>query len=154
MRVNDLILAIVVIIGAVALAAAASTLPPIPGQKFGADVFPMVTAAGLFLCGVVLAGQTLRAGAGPLASLGWAREGAASLRALGTLAAVVLYIVLAPLAGFVVASTAMLLVLFLLLKVRPLVAGPVALFATLCIYYAFAHGLRVPLPRGIIEGWI
>ena len=154
MRVNDLILAIVVIIGAAALAAAAWALPPIPGQKFGADVFPLVTAAGLFLCGLVLGGQALGAGAGPLASLGWAREGAAALRALGTLAAVVLYIVLAPLVGFVAASTAMLLVLFLSLKVRPVVAGPVGLLASLCIYYAFAHGLRVPLPRGFIEGLI
>ncbi|OYW34669.1 MAG: hypothetical protein B7Z41_01405 [Rhizobiales bacterium 12-66-7] len=47
MRVNDLILAIAVMIGAAALAAAASTLPPIPGQKFGADVFPMAISGGL-----------------------------------------------------------------------------------------------------------
>ena len=154
MRVNDLVLAILVMIGAAALAAAASTLPPIPGQKFGADVFPMVTAVGLFLCGLVLAVQAIRAGPGPVASLGWAREWPAMMRALGTLGAIALYIVLAPLSGFVVASTVLLLALFLMLKVRPMVAGPVALFATLCVYYAFAHGLRVPLPRGIIESML
>ncbi|MFG1422719.1 tripartite tricarboxylate transporter TctB family protein [Roseixanthobacter liquoris] len=154
MRVNDLILAIAVMIGAAALAAAASTLPPIPGQKYGADVFPLAISAGLFLCGLVLAVQSLRAGAGPALMLGWAREMPALLRAAGTLAAVALYMVLAPLTGFIIASTAMLMVLFLMLKVRPLAAVPVALIATLCVYYSFAHGLRVPLPRGLIEGML
>ncbi|MFG1464122.1 tripartite tricarboxylate transporter TctB family protein [Xanthobacter sp. DSM 24535] len=154
MRVNDLILAILVMVGAAALAAAASTLPPIPGQKFGADVFPTAISGGLFLCGLVLAVQSLRAGAGAAFALGWAREASTLLRACGTLATVALYMVLAPLTGFIVAATLMLLTLFLMLKVRPVVAAPVAIIATLCVYYSFAHGLRVPLPRGLIEGML
>jgi len=154
MRVNDLILALLVMVGAVALATVASTFPPIPGQQYGADVFPIAIALGLFLCGALVAIQALRAGAGPALSLSWASEPGAAVRVGGTLAVVVLYILLAPFTGFIPAATLALIGLFLLLRVPVRTAVPVAVLSALCIFYAFAHLLRVPLPRGLIEGFL
>ncbi|OYX89315.1 MAG: hypothetical protein B7Y84_05675 [Azorhizobium sp. 32-67-21] len=151
MRVNDLFLAIMVLIGAAALAVAASALPPIPGQNYGAEVFPLAVAGGLFLCGLLLGAQALRAGAGPVFALGWAREKAALARAAAPIAAVLAYVVLAPRIGFIPAATLLLLPLLLMLKTRAVVAFPVAIATALVTYYAFSHGLRVPLPRGVIE---
>jgi len=154
MRVNDLILALMVMVGGVALAAVASTFPPIPGQQYGADVFPIAIALGLFLCGGLLAITTLRAGAGPVLSMSWAAEPGAAVRVGGTLALVLAYIVLSPLIGFNPAASLALFGMFLLLRVPVRTAVPVAVIAALGIYYAFAHLLRVPLPRGVIEGFL
>lgn len=154
MRVNDLILALLVLIGAVALGAAARTFPPIPGQQYGADVFPLAIAGGLFLCGAWLAFTTLRNGAGRMVSLSWAVEPGSAMRVGGTLVLVALYMVATPTLGFIAASTLVLIGLFLLLKVRLRVAVPVAAIASVCVFYAFAHLLRVPLPRGLIEGFL
>ena len=154
MRLNDLILAVMVLIGAAALAAAASALPPIPGQNYGAEVFPLAVAGGLFLCGLLLGAQALREGAGPLFVLGWARERAALARAGAPIAAVLAYVVLAPRIGFVGAATLLLLPLLLMLKTRVVIAVPVAVVTALVTYYAFSRGLRVPLPRGALEAWL
>ncbi|GGF83759.1 tripartite tricarboxylate transporter TctB [Azorhizobium oxalatiphilum] len=154
MRVNDLILAIMVIVGGVALAAAASRLPPIPGQAYGAEVFPLLTAVGLILCGFALGAQALRSGAGPAIALGWARERAALMRAAAPVAAVIAYMLLAPRLGFVLATALMTGGLFVLLRVRVVVAIPLAIVVAVITYYSFAYGLRVPLPRGLVEGWL
>lgn len=154
MKVNDLVLAALVILGAVVLATVSLTLPPIPGQAYGADVFPMAIAAGLLLCGWVLAAGAVKTGAGRALTVTWAKEPGAPARVLGTLVLVALYIWLSPLLGFVLASVLLLLGLFALLRVAVRVALPSAVIAALGLYYVFAHGLRVPLPRGLIEGWI
>ncbi|MEW6254337.1 MAG: tripartite tricarboxylate transporter TctB family protein [Pseudomonadota bacterium] len=154
MKVNDLILAALVILGAVALATVSLTLPPIPGQAYGADVFPMAIAVGLLLCGWVLAARSVKAGAGRAVTLTWFKEPGAPTRVLGTLALVALYIWLSPLLGFVLASVLMLMGLFALLRVKITLALPSAVISALALYYVFAYGLRVPLPRGLIEGWI
>lgn len=154
MRVSDLVLGLLFLVGAAALFAAASTLPPIPGQKYGADVFPVLTAAGLAACGFILTVGSIRAGPFPLIEATWVREPGSSFRAAATIALVVAYIVLAPLAGFVVTATGVLLGLFLLVRVRPVVAAPVALGSALAIYLSFNLLLRVPLPRGLVEGML
>ena len=154
MKVNDLILAALVIMGAVALATVSLTLPPIPGQAYGADVFPMAIAVGLLLCGWILAARSVKGGVGQALTLTWAREPGAPTRVLGTLGLVALYIWLSPLLGFVLASVLMLMGLFVLLRVQMVLAVPSAVISSLALYYVFAYGLRVPLPRGLIEGWI
>ncbi|MFS8036419.1 tripartite tricarboxylate transporter TctB family protein [Xanthobacter sp. AM11] len=151
MRFSDLILGLVLIAGAALLFAAASTLPPIPGQKYGADVFPVLTAAGLAACGFILSVGAIRAGPFPLAAATWVREPGAPFRAVATIALVIAYMVLAPLIGFVPTATLVLFGLFSVVRVRPAVAVPVAVGAALIIYFSFNLLLRVPLPRGLVE---
>ncbi len=98
--------------------------------------------------------QALRAGAGPLLQLGWARERAALLRAAAPVAAVFVYIWLAPRTGFIIAGTVMLLPLLLMLRTRVVIAIPAAILTSLVTYTPSPTRLRVPLPRGIIEGML
>lgn len=154
MRVNDLVLSVLVLAAAAALAAVSFTLPPIPGQRFGAAVFPLTVACGAALCGVILAVGALRAGAGPAVSLSWVQEKGALPRVAVTLALIGFYILVAPLLGFVATAILTLLGLFLVLRVPLPVGIPVAAVTALAVYFAFANLLRVPLPRGFIEGWL
>lgn len=152
MRVNDLVLAVLVLLGAAVLAAAAWTLPPIPGQRYGAGVFPLAIAGGLFLCGAWLALSSLRSGPGRVISLSWAAQPGAAARVGGTLVLVMIYILAAPVIGFIAAAILVLFALFMLLRVPPAPAAAVSVVAAVAVFYAFAHLLRVPLPRGLIEG--
>lgn len=154
MRVSDLIVGLLVLIGAAALYAAASTFPPIPGQQYGADVFPTLTAAGLAACGFLLCLGAVRAGPFPLAQATWIREPGALPRALATIALTAAYLVLTPLLGFILAASLVLIGLFLIVRVRLKVAVPVALATAIVTWWSFAYGLRVPLPRGLIEGYL
>ncbi|TCT06588.1 tripartite tricarboxylate transporter TctB family protein [Aquabacter spiritensis] len=154
MRVNDLVLAVLVLAGACVLAGAAWTLPPIPGQHYGAAVFPLAIAGGLFLCGVVLGLGALRGARVPFVTRTWAAEPGAAWRVAATLSAIIFYMLAAPSLGFIATSALVLLGLFLLLGVRLPVAAAAAGIASLCVFYAFAHLLRVPLPHGLVEGWL
>lgn len=154
MRVNDLILSLLVLLAAAALAAVSLTLPPIPGQRFGAAVFPLTVACGAALCGVILAVGALRAGTGPAVSLSWVQERGALPRVAATLVLVVFYILAAPVLGFLATAILTLLALFLVLRVPIVIAVPVAAVTAAGVYFAFANLLRVPLPRGFIEGWL
>lgn len=152
MRFSDLILGLLLLAGAAVLFAAAATLPPIPGQNYGADAFPLLTAAGLAACGLILSVGSVRAGPFPLVRATWIEEPGAGLRAGATIALVIADIVLAPLIGFVPAATLVLTGLFLLLRIHPLKAVAIAAAAAVATYLAFSLLLRVPLPRGLVEG--
>ncbi|MEP9354099.1 tripartite tricarboxylate transporter TctB family protein [Xanthobacter sp. KR7-65] len=152
MRFSDLVLGLLLIAGAALLFAAAAHLPPVPGQDYGAAVFPVLTAAGIAGCGFILAVGSVRAGPFPLAQATWIREPGAGLRAAATIGLVVADIVLAPLIGFVLAATLVLTGLFLLVRVSPVKALAIAFGASVATYLAFNLLLRVPLPRGLVEG--
>lgn len=154
MRISDFLLGLLVLAGAATLAYASSGFPAIPGQQYGADVFPMLTAAGLALCGGILAVGAAREGLTPHAQTTWANENGALLRVLGTLILMVGFLFAAPRIGFIASSVILLLGLYALLKVRPVVAITAALAAVLITYFAFNNLLRVPLPRGLLEGLI
>ncbi len=57
MRIDDTVLgALVALLGAVVLWHVQG-FPVIPGQRFGAGLFPGVIAAGMVACGLLLAGR-------------------------------------------------------------------------------------------------
>lgn len=154
MRFSDLILGLLLLAGAAILFSAASGLPPIPGQAYGADVFPVLTAAGLAACGFILAVGSVRAGPFPLAQTTWVRTPGASFRAAATIALVLAYMVLTPLIGFVATATVVLTGLFVLVRVPVAPAIGIALATALFTYFSFNMLLRVPLPRGFVEGFL
>jgi putative tricarboxylic transport membrane protein len=67
---------------------------------------------------------------------------------------VVLYIAFSDWLGFALSSFLVLVVLFLALEVRPVLAIGIAVLATLLIQQAFGVLLRVPLPRSEILGFL
>jgi putative tricarboxylic transport membrane protein len=150
MRVNDAIIGSVLLAFAIAVFAYARTLPAIPGQEYGAAVFPMLIAIGLGACAVLLIVSGLRQWEGAVAWGDWARTHHAWLNLAVTFGLVLFYILAAQRLGFIPVSIVILLVLLIMMGTRWWVAAPVAVVATVLIQQAFAGLLRVPLPQGLL----
>jgi tripartite-type tricarboxylate transporter receptor subunit TctC len=73
-------------------------------------------------------------------------------RVLEVLAAILLYLLVAELVGFVLTASAIVAFLMWRLAVRPPLAAGLSLAITVVIYQIFAIYLRVPLPQGLF-GW-
>jgi putative tricarboxylic transport membrane protein len=125
--------------------------PPIPGQKYGAALFPRLVAAGLVLCGLLLVARGVRAGGAWLALGGWTRHPRAVAAFFSVIAGLGLYLVLAEPLGFHLTGFVLLLGWTLVFGARPAVAVPVAIIAPIVIHLAFYKLLRIPLPWGVLE---
>ena len=150
MRINDAIIGAVLLVFAIAMFAYARTLPAIPGQEYGAAVFPVLVAMGLAGCGVVLIASGFRHWQGAVAWSDWAQTHHAWVRLVVIFALIVAYIVAAPALGFVPTSIAILLIFLLMMGVRWWIAAAVAVAATVLIQQTFVGLLRVPLPLGLL----
>lgn len=116
--------------------------------RYGPYVFPTILGAclGVSLLGLGLRGGLMRPEDVPRLSAG-------GLARIGLVVAWVLALVwLMEEVGYVIAGTAMLLALLLVLRVRPLLAAGLSIFLVTLTYQVFAVGLRVPLPWGWF-GW-
>jgi len=150
MRINDAITGAVLLALAIGMFAYARTLPAIPGQEYGAAVFPMLIAMGLAGCGILMIVSGCRRWQGAVAWNDWARTHHAWVRLAVVLALVLAYILAAPTLGFVPMSLAILLVFLLMMGVRWWIAAAVAVAATILIQQTFVGLLRVPLPLGLL----
>jgi putative tricarboxylic transport membrane protein len=150
MRINDALIGAVLLILAVAIYAYARTLPAIPGQDYGAAVFPMLIALGLGGCGALLVLFGLRHWQGAVAWSAWAGTHHAWARLATVFGLILAYILAAPFLGFVPTSIILLLVFLLVMGVRWWIAGLVAVATTLLIQQTFVGLLRVPLPLGLL----
>jgi putative tricarboxylic transport membrane protein len=126
--------------------------PRIPGQNFGPAAFPGVAASGLALCSLLLIVQGVRARhQAPWFAAGeWLRRPAQLVAFAVAVIGLALYVVASEQVGFLIIGTLIVSALMLALRVRAIVALPVALLATLVIHVAFYKGLRVPLPWGVL----
>lgn len=149
MRVNDALIGAVLLPLALAIWLYARTLPPIPGQEYGAAVFPSLIAAGLAGCGLVLVVSGARRWQGAVAWSDWTGSRRAWLNFAVTIVLIVFYILATPLLGFIPVAFVVLLALLLLLGTRLAVALPVAVAVAVVIQQSFARLLLVPLPRGM-----
>jgi len=149
MRVNDAITGFALLAFAIATFAYARTLPAIPGQDYGAAVFPMLVAAGLAGCGALLIASGLRHWQGAVVWDDWARTHHAWTKIAVVFALVLAYILAAPAIGFVPMSVLILLIFMMMMGVRWWMAAGVAVVATVLIQQTFGW-LRVPLPLGLL----
>ncbi len=150
MRINDAVTGSALFAVAMAIFAYARMLPAIPGQEYGAAVFPMVIAVGLGGCGASLVVSGLRQWNGAVAWNDWARTHHVWVRLAVVVGLVLAYILASETVGFLPISIAILLIFLLMMGVRWWVAAAVALAATLLIQQTFAVLLRVPLPLGLL----
>jgi putative tricarboxylic transport membrane protein len=152
MRINDAIFgAIFALLGAVILLHVQS-FPNIPGQQYGAAIFPGLVAAGFVVCGLLLVVSGFRArteqpwfAAGP-----WLRMPRQVVAVTAIVLGVAVYLLLAERVGFLIVAPALLLAWFRALGVRWPVALIGAVVTTLVMWYAFYKLLRVPLPWGVL----
>lgn len=148
MRFNDAIIGAVLLLAGAAIAWSAAGYRTLPGQAFGAGSFPLVVGIAMVLCAVPLILGGLRERGPALTLADWARSRRCWRDLLVTLAAPVFYLLVVDRIGFVPTAFVILLVLTAMLGARLRVAVPVALVFAAGLYFGFANGLRVPLPRG------
>ncbi len=149
MRISDTVLGGVLLAFGATLAGYSQTFPAIPGQTYGAAIFPTAIAMGFAGCGILLVAQGLRSDDRHLEAAEWMLSRHSVIGVALTVLAVAAYIRLAPVIGFLPVMAVMLLGLFLLLKVRWLTAIVLAAVVTVVIHGVFAGLLLVPLPIGI-----
>jgi putative tricarboxylic transport membrane protein len=150
MRVNDAITGAVLILFAAGIAFWSQGFPDIPGQQYGAAVFPTLVAAALAASGLLLVVAGLRAHAPAVAWADWARERHGRRNVVVTVAAILFYILAADWLGFILAMAPILLLLFRLLGVGWMLSVGLAIVVTLAVHYLFVHELYVPLPWGLL----
>ena len=124
-----------------------------PGQKFGPAWFPGLIAAGLAICGALLAFDGLRQRSPWIKTPEWigsrrARAGVAAL-----LGGLVVYILVVDHLGFHLTGVILLALWMRVLGASWRVTAIVSVVATIVIHLAFYKGLRVPLPWGVLERW-
>jgi putative tricarboxylic transport membrane protein len=154
MKLNDAVFGLLLMALGAAVLIAVQGYPRIPGQPVGPALFPGIVAAGLCICGILLVvrGWRERAVQGWLAWDDWVRSPRHLLALAVLLGSVVFYILAAEKLGFLLTASAILMALFLALRVRPVLAVAVAIIATIVVHQAFYKLLKVPLPWGVLKG--
>jgi putative tricarboxylic transport membrane protein len=150
MRLNDAITGAALLLFAAALAFWSQRFPDIPGQQYGAAVFPTLIAAGFAVSGLLMIASGVRAGTPAVAWADWARERHGLRNVLVTVGAILFYIFAAETLGFMVTMAPILLVMFRLLGVGWLFSIALAILVTLAVQYIFGSFLYVPLPWGLL----
>jgi putative tricarboxylic transport membrane protein len=153
MKVDDRILgALFALLGVVVLWHVQS-FPVIPGQKFGAALFPGVISAGLVICGLLLAARGMMRrtpGASPVGFDAWARDPVTVLRFLSVPAGLLFYILTSNFLGFHISAALAMLAWLLVFGMKPFPALAVAIAFPIIMHLAFYKILRVPLPWGVL----
>ncbi len=151
MKVSDAVVGAFLLLLAGAIGVYVSGFPGMPGQRFGAALFPGLIAAGLAACGALLALRSVREKAPAFEFAPWTRSVPLLSNFLLFCGALVFYIYAADTLGFLITGSLLLIVLFLKLGLPRLTAVVVAIVATLGIHLLFYKLLRVPLPWGLLE---
>lgn len=153
MRFNDAIIGCVLILFAFVAGLATRDFPTIPGQAYGAALFPRLLCAGFAVCGLVLIRGGLRQRAGqPWVELDdWARSMAGPVTLALLIGGLVFYILASDWLGFI--PTAFLMIVTLMIRLRGRWVSSIILSAavTLAVHQIFYGLLLVPLPWGILE---
>ena len=151
----DLFLGLGFAIGGAVVVAASQTTPTIPGQAFGPGFFPFLIGCGLIAGGVVMATRAVTDPTVPeLAAGPAAREPAHVMTLAFVLIGLVGCIFLLEPVGFIPVTTALTAGFMILLRVSPLVAASLALAGSIVVTLIFSKILLVPLPSGLLQGWI
>jgi len=151
MRLNDAVAGALLAALGIAILIHVQGYPNIPGQKVGAALFPGLAAAGLVVCGVLLARRGFRTGGPALVIAAWMRSPRHVANFLLVSGALVFYIVAAEPLGFLPTGILILAALFRKLGVRWALAAPAAVGATFVSHLLFYKLLRVPLPWGVLQ---
>lgn len=155
MKVSDLLAGALFVLLGLSQVAYGMNLPAMPGQRYGAGLFPIILGLGFALCGLNLAwtGWRERGRTGEaLATLAaWVRDPFFAGNVAFVLVLIVLYVLLSNTIGFIPMSIAILTALFVRLKIPLRRSLVIALATTAAIQIGFANLLKVPLPSGILS---
>lgn len=151
MRLSDTMLGILLVLFGLVVGLYAQSFPDIPGQKYGAAVFPVSIAFGFVICGLMMLVHGLRSAPAPLITRSeWTRKPGALLAVAITIVCVMAYVLFARQVGFIPMAVAILLVLFRMLGVPWGKAIAYAIGSALVCDFVFRTLLLVPLPFGFM----
>lgn len=159
MKVNDAISGIFFILFGFLVFYLTRDFPIMPGQKYGAALFPRLIGFFMGAGGVALIfrGIRMRNGAPWVTTMDWIsspRHLASFFLVIGVL---IFYIMISELLGFIPTGFICLLVLLVWLRGSATwrSSAVISIFATIIIQQFFGEFLRVPLPWGIVPifGW-
>jgi putative tricarboxylic transport membrane protein len=160
MKLNDAVWGALLLLLAAAVLVHVQSFGTIPGQKYGPAIFPGLVACGIAICAVLLIWNGLAARTGNGGRERWVtfapwtrsrRHVLAFALAIGVNA---FYIFLVDKLGFIPTGVIYLAVLFAGFGVRRSWILPLAILLTLSIHTAFYKLLKVPLPWGLLNGFI
>lgn len=149
MRLNDHLIGAAAILGGASILYAASGFREVPGQVYGSAFFPSIVALIAIVAGGLQIAVAPR-GEPWITPAPWLST-RAGLKALATVAAVVLWLLLADQLGFLATTFLIVTGLALVLGAPPLGSILVAAGISAVLHLVFSELLRVPLPRGFIE---
>lgn len=153
MRINDFVAGLLLAAFALAVLLYSRTFPNNTGQIIGPAAFPGVLAVLLLICASILAARGWRTAhrPPPAAWAKWVRSPRHLAHFVVTFVCLGSYTLAFETLGFIVCGVAVLLALFLLLRVPSGRAVALAIGITLAMHVFFYYGLRVPLPWGVLE---
>ncbi len=153
MKINDVLTGAALLLFGLIVLWHVQSFPAIPGQKYGAALFPGLITAGLAVCGMLLIVRGVRAGADWIVLEPWLQRWRPVASFLSIVAGLALYVALAEPLGFHLTGFLLLLAWTLTFGARPAVAVPVAILGPIVIHLAFYKLLRIPLPWGVLESF-
>lgn len=152
MRVNDAVIGVVLILFAIVAGAEASGFPLVPGQRYGAALFPLLISIGLGIAGALLVISGLRRfGTAPLLDTSASGGVRGTINVALVIGALVFYVLASEPLGFIPTAFLITSVLLLRLRGRPLSSLAIAAVAVLVVHQIFSRWLLVPLPWGVLE---
>ncbi|MFC7557137.1 tripartite tricarboxylate transporter TctB family protein [Pseudoroseomonas wenyumeiae] len=130
-------------------------LPGVPGQELGAGFYPALLGMAAVLAGLLLVLAGMRQKEEALLRLpGWFRDGWAVTNVVVLVLAIALFATFAVPVGFIPLAIVIMLGVQLRMGIAPLRAGLIAVLGAIGFHLLFSKVLRVPLPPGLLEGWI
>jgi len=160
MRFNDAIMGCVLVIFAIAEITYTRTFPSLFGQSYGPELFPQIIGFGLIATGLLLIVRGVhhkrRAGInGRWLEIGpWASHSHIKINLLLVLLALLAYILFSEWLGFIPMSMIILSVLLYRLGSSIQASLLIATATTATLQLLFAKLLLVPLPAGLLLGWV
>ena len=155
---------VLVILGVVVIGLALRVEPGVQTDPLGPGAFPLGLGAAIAACGLLLGGTavlgdrwTTSASVFVESAADDASEGAlrSPWRLAGAIVATAAYLAAFERLGYLLATPGYMVAVLLLhpgVRARALLAAPV--LVTLALYVAFRFGLLIPVPDGILEGWL
>ncbi|SNY91021.1 putative tricarboxylic transport membrane protein [Cohaesibacter sp. ES.047] len=151
MKFNDRIIGILAVLGGFAIIVGTLEFRSIPGQQFGSAFFPRIVGAATIIVGLI---QFFTAAPGPWIQIREELRSRDTLSKLMVIAVVIFWFVAVEPLGFLLTTALVTALLASTLGARPISAIVVSLGLPVLLHAIFGMLLRVPLPRGLIEGWL
>lgn len=148
MQLNDRLIGVLTLVGGAAVIGGTFGFRELPGQQFGSAFFPRIIGGALILTGVLLMLAPVRDRWVVIPDM---LRGRALMQVVLVFAAVIVWVVVSPVLGFLATTSGLIFALIMLSGGRFVPAALTGIGMAGVLYAVFALLLRVPLPFGAIE---